>query len=476
MVGGLLALVGGGPALSTPAVVAGWPVPAPAGQVHAAPGGQPLVISGSNAYLFSSQGISIWSALRTPSCGNCDESPAAPNVQPDGTYGPFGAPGDFWALDPTGQFIAACVGVVLSDGTCIAADPSPAATVRATRAGTTLWVFTEPNVVLDTAGTPKVVAGGEGEVFVLFDPGREVPSEREVRYRVVSIDTATGARKWSTDLLKSGVEQITFSNSGGQVLAPRPGGGVLVQALGQMVALDRAGAFVWKYRVAGSPRVESDPSGLIAMLNGDSVEALDASSGAQRFVVDGLDLQQLLSRGSSGTLYVGGERAGIPELAAYWPDGGLKWTYPTALPVAGARESTDGTVVVSTGYPGRFDGLLTRIDPTKVAPGTRKPRIGVTRRSFSVGRGPASSASRRAGTIVKIMSPSARQVTISIEDLRGRRYRGLPASLYAGRVPAGMSHVRVLAGTAARPGRAQLVVRLVGSRPQLARFKVRLTR
>jgi hypothetical protein len=113
-------------AVAAPAVVHGWPVPAPAGSVHPGPEGGVVVIGAVGDALAVAVaahrpgGGLRWAAVHTPGCGNCDCGPQVESLQPDGTYGLIGVTGDdSWAVDGGGHIVAGCTGTVQADGTCI---------------------------------------------------------------------------------------------------------------------------------------------------------------------------------------------------------------------------------------------------------------------------------------------------------------------------------------------------------------------
>jgi hypothetical protein len=145
-------------ALGTPATARGWPVPAPAGSVLEGPGGGPVVLSGrlGNDQIalvaFRGTGARRWVAASSPNCGNCEGSGEV-RLNADGTYGPIGFTADrFWAVSQAGALVEGCPGVPLADGTCVA-PASNAASVRASRAGATLWEYVEPGFTCRPSST-----------------------------------------------------------------------------------------------------------------------------------------------------------------------------------------------------------------------------------------------------------------------------------------------------------------------------------
>ncbi|MCB0872942.1 MAG: hypothetical protein KDC36_06150, partial [Thermoleophilia bacterium] len=205
-------------------VAPGWPRPAVHGDVIPGAGDAVTVTDGENVVAFTMDGRRRWTAGRNPQCGNCE--PVIPALRADGSIGPIGFDASPWAVDRRGRLVEACLGVVRADGTCISVayrrvdeQTVPESLgfhtesgLRATRNGTILWEYFEPDFLsfLPSVGIDTVTTDGAGNVYAGFPAGVD-RTGAAVRSRLISV-TPGGAFRWRRE------------GSGGFPAAGSPGG------------------------------------------------------------------------------------------------------------------------------------------------------------------------------------------------------------------------------------------------------------
>lgn len=430
-------------AAAAPAVMPGWPVPAPVGQVLPRPAGGVVVVGGTfigagpapAVAAYRTDGRRRWLNSRLPGCGNCDGGQEA-RLNPDGTHGPIGPTGDdYWNVDSEGRETPGCAGVVVTGGDCIQAGRSLTGPAVSRGGGRTeRWRFT------DTGGSfapefdvwPRVVGDATGTVYVGFGG-------------IVALDAGTGELRW-----RSGPDAVALAGLRA---------GVLAQTTEGVVAMDAAGAVRWTLPgVSGVEHVEPDIAGgqviLQAGFSRPRVIAIDIATGGIDWRSDGRFGTRLLGIGRSGRRYLGVDR----ELRAVTRSGRTVWRLAMAAPPVGAAELPDGTVVVSAGTRFGEDGLLYRVTATAKPPALRRGSVSLRSRILGIpdvdtGYG----AQPAAGTVLRVRMPRATTLTLSART-RGSSMDRLAMPARSSAVPAGESYLRLVVW-APRPTSAVLSVR-----------------
>ncbi len=461
-----------GHASAAPAVVPGWPVGAPAGTVHAGPGGGVTVIADTieavedpltGVFAFGSNGRPRWRQLIGCSLGpDCQIPAAAPGLLPDGSFGPIVHTDGPAGVAPTGAAIdPGCGGAPLADGTCVSATVPTAAgaTVRASRAGNTIWTFTEPGLRSMTPASvdlPPVLTDSAGDVYVGF---RDDAADGQGR--ILAADPATGTVRWRRD----GVDALTGL-----------GHGVLALTPSHLIALAPDGSATWTRPRSDLGLVTADlaASSVAAIFDRASghvylaqrndagrVVALDAATGrelwhtavARRTAGGGGGPDPIVSVGPTGTVYLAAVRGGHGLLARA-PDGRKLWQYRTATPVTGARELADGTVALAVERPqqniGSIQGVLIRINPRKVAPTPTHTRVSLDRRTVRMNCADLVEclAETGDGAIIRVDTPRATQVRLRVRNALGgvpdRRNPPGFRNTITWTAPGGTTYMRVL--------------------------------
>lgn len=443
---GFSAALAAGPAIASPQVMPGWPVGAPAGTVHAGPGGGVTVIAETiegiedpvtGAFAFTRAGRRLWQRLVGCNLGpECQQPAVAPGLQRDGSYGPVVFDKGPVSVGPAGQLIdPGCGGALLGNGTCVSAGLPTAngVTVRATRAGATVWTFDEPALATTTPASvdlPPVMADGAGGLYVGF---RDTAADG--KGRVLAIDPATGAVQWRRD----GADALSGLARGVLALTPT-----------SLTAFGPDGAVVWS-KAKGDLRLAPghvDATALAATFDPASghvylaphnergaIIALDAASGLELWRTVAVHAAAgvlnapgpLVSIGPTGTLYLASVHGGN-GLVARGPDGRKRWSYRTATPVTGARELADGTVALTVRppqqNPGTMQGLLIRIDPRKAAPVVTRTRVTLDRRTVQMNCADLAQclAETGDGAVLRVDAPRATPMRVRVRSASG----GLP--------------------------------------------------
>lgn len=442
-------------ASAVPAVMPGWPVPAPAGPVLPGPGGGAVTVGLTlhqavnmpAVAAFGRSGSRRWVSSRLPACGNCDGGQPA-RANPDGTYGPIGPTGDvYWNVDRRGRIVPGCAGVVLVSGDCIEAGRALAGPA-VSRRGVVRWQTVEAGSPFsaDFDVWPRVVADAAGTVYVGFD-------------QVIALDPLTGAVRWrhpgATEAV-AGLER-----------------GVLVNAPSGVTGIDGDGVTRWTLPadLGAATSAIADPARGQVMVQAGGLDrprvlAVDLATGAIRWDTGAAITARLLSIGASGRRYLAVRR----ELRALTPTGAVAWRLPLAQAAQGALELSDGTVVVSQGSAAADDGLLLRVDPRRSAPVVRRGSVSTSRRVLRVPRLPGGAAVKpAAGGILTVRVPHRTTVTTTIRIPR----RAEPQRASAP-VPAGTSYLRFVAW-APRATAATLEIRWrEHGRPEVRRIPIRI--
>ena len=133
-----------------------------------------------------------------------------------------------------------------------------------------------------------------------------------------------------------------------------------------------------------------------------TVRAIDATTGAERWVVEGVSVA-LTAAGEVLVQRTVTDLEGVHfSLAAITPTGAQHWTQPAAAGLVGARELADGTIAYSTS-----DGLLHRVRPVPEPPVT-KASVGPSHASFSAACNEKECLGDRClGTIIRVQRPKA---------------------------------------------------------------------
>ncbi|MDX6554044.1 MAG: PQQ-like domain [Miltoncostaeaceae bacterium] len=460
--------VAAGSAAGAPLALPGWPVLAPAGSVHPGPtpGGAVVVGVGTPGEDFVVEahrrdGRRLWRSARTPGCGNCDGGFEPVQRQPDGTYGPIGYTGDdYWSVNSAGAIVRGCAGVVLPDGTCIAAGLAPGGGIDRLRAvrpdGTTSWEQVEPDFTFfPDFGVPPLVAMDDAStVYTSYGQGTIPGGHGQIASaRLIAVDAGTGALRWRVQESLSVVAALAD--------------GVLARAQEGLVAFNADGTRRWTVAPpaggAGSlPGILVDRRhGRIYLQVGSRrtarAVALDARTGAVLWRTAPADLARLLSVTDAGLLLVATQRDGLPALRAIGPEGRGRWQFRTLTRVAGAAGLSDGTVALTQGG-GPGAGLLVRIDPSRRDPAPRRRSISLSRSTVpggcasGVGGDPG-------GAVLRVATPHAARLKVRVLTAAGALLNRGPRPLVL-RAPAGRSFVDVLLCSAVKPSRVQVEVTL----------------
>lgn len=361
-----LAPVAAQAAAPSPAVVAGWPVTAPAGTALRGPDRGVVLVSSAGVAptvrAYRRDGRLRWRTTQPLTCGTCRDTSQPPRLQPDGTYGPL--PMDpYWAVDARGRKVPACDGVVYPDGSCAYVQqvfpnaptrfegPYPAFSGPGYRiVDTRVWWNPEnaPRLVRDDGG--RLYAG----LIDLTNPGGfsgAAPS------RITAIDPATSAIAWS---VLGPTEAMLGLESG-----------VLARTATGLVALGGDGSTRWTRGLAEDRHVDAvglDRRNHLIHLN-VSVPlerrvppvglVLDAATGRTVWRTANRDRARFLSLGARGRSYVAIDRPGQLAVRALDAAGRTLWERRTSSAAFSARELADGTVAVS------FGTSLTLLDPRR---------------------------------------------------------------------------------------------------------------
>lgn len=379
-----LLLAGAGAASAVTVTVApGWPLRAAAGPVLPGPDGGFVVVSYvSNGQVhrvtaYRRDGGRLWTSRRKEQCGNCDEGPQPPRLQPDGTYGPIGPEGDdFWAVSPRGGVVEGCAGVVTADGSCFTAGQflrdlfSGSPGIRGRPAGAPPWE------VVDTAfrwspsrlGVPPMAVDDSGGiVYAAFGGVAEVATGGGLPGVLMAVDPVAKAALWT----RTGPRQVLTGLTSG-VLTWEAGciETDCPRLDGRLVAFDASGGIRWTRPLAGwasAPGTAFDAARDRIYLGGDrfrGVMALDAATGDLTWRTRTRDRADLLSVGRSGRVYVAIHRPGREAVRALrLTDGSTLWERRTRMPVLGAHELPNGSVAVSAGIVNTATGRTTVLRP-----------------------------------------------------------------------------------------------------------------
>ena len=455
-------LVSAAPAAGSLTPVAGWPIPAPPGPVEVNPGQGPVVL-GDFTYATRLDGHLLWRAGRTPNCGNCDPGRQSPTRQHDGSYGPIGVTGDdFWAVSPAGAIVAGCAGAAFTDGTCVQTPGLHRSHVVATRAGGAAWTSIEPNypdVPGEDFSDNLIASADDSTAYIAFG---SVASSPPVAGRAVAFVASTGAVRWRTELPVAG---------GAIVVAERPGGGVVVhvspptpQAAGTLIGFGPTGVLLWSgpTRLRGFTALTDTAHNAIYLNEQQvppagqrTVRAIDATTGAERWIVEGSSL----SLTASGDVLVKRTVTDLEgphySLAAITPTGTQHWTQSTGAELVGARELADNTIAYST-----EDGLLHRVRPVR-EPVVTKATVGLSHTSFSATCNEEGClGDRRLGTIIRVQRAKAGRVRAELRSRAGTASKVVARTRQAWLLGAGTSQVRFLGFNSmpVPPGRYRLRV------------------
>lgn len=359
----------------SPPALPGWPRAAPAGSLLQGPGGGVVVVSEDDPNLFTvaafrRDGRRLWTNRHAADCGNCDEGPQFPVLQPDGSYGPIGPEGDdTWAVSSRGARVRACVGVMFPNRVCVVAFGSPDLTVEARLGARTLWSVTQPGYTYESEGfvPPMTVRDGTGLVYTAFEgPVPAAGPSAAPAGILLAVDPRTRKIAWT----RTGPTQALVGLSSG----------VVVQEEGRIVALGADGAERWSQPLSTSPdQVIADPlrDRLYVGTPGEerAVHALSVATGATLWQTAGRDQALLLSVGRSGRVYLSTYAPSGPTARAVrFSDGATVWQRRTNSLVMGMRELTNGTVAISVapGLRARTQvGRMVIVDP-------RRPRVAAT--------------------------------------------------------------------------------------------------
>jgi hypothetical protein len=459
---------------AAPAVLPGWPVPAPAGAVFPGPrAGEAVVIGATGGErVVAAYGVDErrrWLSMKRPDFGNCDDGSQPERLQPDGTYGPIGVEGDdYWAVDRDGRFARGCTGAVLPDGTCIAVE---GVGLVARRAGAILWERFEAMFGVEPLAPDLVVADAAGTAYSAHDVGPWDPATGSFTPgALIVLDAATGALRWRM----SGVFRPLAALEDG----------VLVDTRSELVALGADGLQRWSSPLFASDY--TDPSHVLVDAPRHRVyvgtanraaplTAFDSRTGAVLWRTDPLDRAGLLSVGRSGRVYVAVDRDGVGSLRAVGLDGSVRWELPTATAMAGAAELPDGTVALTTAPVDHRPGaLLSRIDPRRAAPTIRRAGFSLRRANVRTRCDPIlCDLVPAAGAILRFDLPRPARVRVRIRGVPGGPAPALSYPPLDVAAPAGTSFVRLLAAEdLLRAGRHRVEVSLLDGPRVVRRFPI----
>jgi PQQ-like domain len=445
-------------AFATPRVAPGWPVPAPAGVLlpPADARSGPVLVAGASfgdgftpgevTVSYSPLGRINWWAGREYGCGNCDSGLLPPRLWPNGVYAPLGVDGDDpWTVDRNGKLGRGCTGAFVGDD-CVQVQ-FQSEVVRVASDGTVLWRLPVAGLGIPEGEAPAPLAIDGTTAYVGVPQGPAV----------LAIDLATGRERWRVPIVSSAVPRV---------VSELPGGGALVNAGGNVVALNPDGRERWRlaggvvgfgFAIGDSSRIGVtrylDPRGAYGQARFWSVEVLETATGR---TVWRRPKSTLLAAGRRGHWYVGDGTS----LIALDRRGHTRWRYPSLTTIASALELPNGRVAVSEGADFDEYGMLTVLDSRRRQRLPASPSMRLSRTmlpsSLCKGARPCSLDESRA-LILGLSLPVASSVTVLVRNAPGtRKPESRPLKF---RAPAGRSHARILPFRLA-PGRYRVRVRV----------------